>query len=168
MISQGQVELIYIRPQPGNPLIELESVLAMPGKGLQGDYYSAGTQRKKDDPANEVTLIEIEALSEVENEHHVKLEPSETRRNIITRNVTLNQLIGKQFRVGEVTLRGIRLCEPCMHLAELTQKEVIPAFVHRGGLRAQVLTEGTIQIGDPVYPLDSSPVEYIKYERFEI
>lgn len=159
MKSQGHVEFIFIRPQPSKPLLELESVMAVPGRGLQGDYYSIGKQGKKSDPGREVTLIEVEAISEVEQEHHIKLEPRETRRNIITQNVPLNQLVGMRFRVGEVILEGIRLCEPCMHLAELTQKEVIPAFVHKGGLRAQILTEGTIRIGDPVVPQNGGFVE---------
>lgn len=151
MKSHGQVESIFIRPQPSKPVIELEKVLALPGKGLQGDYSTNQTPGEKEDPAREVTLIEREALAAVEMEHQVSLNPGESRRNIVTSNISLNKLVGKDFRVGTVTMKGIRLCEPCTHLAELTQKKVIPAMVHRGGLRAEILTEGTIQIGDPIF-----------------
>jgi MOSC domain-containing protein YiiM len=80
----------------------------------------------------------------------VALDPSETRRNILTRGVRLNDLVGREFSVGEVRLRGIRLCEPCSHLAGLTGRNVIPAFTHRGGLRAQILSGGTIRVGDGI------------------
>ena len=78
------------------------------------------------------------------------LDPGNSRRNIVTKGVALNHLVGREFRVGEVTLRGIRLCEPCGHLEELTQKGVMQALVHRGGLRAQILIDGTIRVGDTI------------------
>jgi MOSC domain-containing protein YiiM len=108
-------------------------------------------------------LIESEALSAIETEYKISLNPEESRRNIVTCNMSLELLVGKEFRVGAVTLKGIRLCEPCFHLAELTQKEVIAALVHRGGLRAQILTEGTIQIGDPIYFVEGDPTEEVQH-----
>lgn len=156
---KGHVKSIYVRPQPSEPVDELDEVLAVPGKGLEGDYYFSKKSSTKSGSGREITLIEREALIAIENENNVLLNPGESRRNIITENVPLNHLVGKAFRVGEVTLKGIRLCEPCSHLAELTQKDVLPALVHRGGLRAQIITEGKIRAGDPVYAIESAPLE---------
>ena len=91
-----------------------------------------------------ITLIEAEALEALEREHGVRLEPHESRRNIVTRGVALNELVGREFRVGEVVLRGLMLCEPCRHLEKLTGKQLIRGLVHRGGLRA----------GDPAWRRD--------------
>ena len=163
MYWKGQVLSIFVRSQPNEPVVELDQVLAVPGKGIEGDYYSSRGTSKRYDPGRELTLIEKEALSAIENEHNISLNPGESRRNIITENVPLNHLVGKEFRVGEVTLKGIRLCEPCMHLSELTQKDVVPALVHRGGLRAQIITKGLIRAGDPVYTIDSDPNEEVHH-----
>lgn len=159
MSMKGRVVSIFIRPEPTAPVVEKELVLAVPGKGLQGDHYYAGNSLKKPDPGREVTLFEKETLTAIKEEFKITLEIGASRRNIITENVTLKQMIGKEFRVGKVRLKGIRQCQPCTHLAELTQKEIIPALVHRGGLRAQILTEGQIRVGDPVFALDSVPAE---------
>jgi MOSC domain-containing protein YiiM len=159
MYWKGQVLSIYVRSEPGGPVIELDEVLAVPGKGLKGDYYFSAGSPRKPGPGRELTLIEMETLEAVEKESNIRLNPEESRRNVITKNVPLNHLIGKEFQVGDVILKGIRLCEPCSHLAELTQKEILPALVHRGGLRAQIISEGLIRTGDPVYAINSSPAQ---------
>jgi len=159
MPNHGEVVAIYVRPQLSAPVKQLKSVRAVPGKGLEGDYYFSGISRKGLDPSREVTLIESEALESIKRDYAIALEDGESRRNIITRNVALNHLVGKVFQVGEVTLRGIRLCEPCSHLGALTEKEVVPALVHRGGLRAQILKEGTVRVGDPILELDTDGEE---------
>jgi MOSC domain-containing protein YiiM len=163
MVFYGQVLSIFIRPKPGAPASELTQVLAVPGKGLQGDYYFAGDTTKGVEPSRELTLIEKETLQALDADHNITLIPGDTRRNLITENVPLNHLVGKEFRVGEVTLKGIRLCEPCAHLADLTQEEVLPALVHRGGLRAQILTEGVIRVGDPIAYLESVLTEEVAH-----
>jgi MOSC domain-containing protein YiiM len=150
MVFHGQLLSIFIRPQPGEPVIEINQVRAVPGKGLEGDYYYAGIAPKGVEPARELTLIEKETLQALEVENNISLNPGDSRRNLLTKNVPLNHLVGREFRVGEVSLKGIRLCEPCLHLASLTQDSVLPALVHRGGLRAQILSEGTIRVGDPI------------------
>jgi MOSC domain-containing protein YiiM len=124
----------------------------VPGKGLEGDRYfnKAGTFSAQHQPHREVTLIEIEALEALRRDHGIELNPGESRRNVVTRGVPLNHLVGHEFRVGEVALRGLLLCEPCSHLAQLTQPGVLPALVHRGGLRAQVVSGGMIRVGDAV------------------
>jgi MOSC domain-containing protein YiiM len=147
---------IYVRPEPNQAILEKEQVLAVPGKGLQGDYYFSDTSEKRGDPGYELTLIESEVFKAIEAEHKISLNPGDSRRNLVTEGVYLNDLVGKEFRVGNVTLMGIRLCEPCSHLAKLTQKEILPALVRRGGLRAQILTEGIIRVGDPVFILESA------------
>ena len=92
----------------------------------------------------------VEAIESMKREYGVDIKPEDSRRNIATLGVPLNHLVGRDFRVGEVTLRGIRLCEPCAHMAEMTHKEVLRGLVHRGGLRAQVLKSGMIRVGDTV------------------
>ena len=104
----------------------------------------------KRSPDREITLIEAEAIEAVPREYGVELSPAEARRNIVTRGVALNHLVGREFRVGNVVLRGIRLCEPCEHLERLTRPGVLEALVHRGGLRAQIVSGGTIQVGDSI------------------
>jgi MOSC domain-containing protein YiiM len=153
MQGHGEVVAIYVRPQLSAPVKHVEAARAVPGRGLEGDYYFSGVSRKGFDASREVTLIESEALESIKREYAIVLGDGESRRNIVTRNIVLNHLVGKVFQVGEVTLRGIRLCEPCSHLAALTEKDVVPALLHRGGLRAQILKEGVLRIGDPIFEL---------------
>lgn len=163
MVINGQILSIFIRPEPSEPVVKIAQVLAVPGKGLEGDYYFSGIAPKGTEPAREITLIEKETLQALELEHNIYLSPAESRRNLITENVPLNHLVGKKFRVGHVTLRGIRLCEPCAHLAGLAQKKLLPALVHRGGLRAQILTKGIICVGDTVSNLEIIPDEEVAH-----
>jgi MOSC domain-containing protein YiiM len=95
-------------------------------------------------------LIEIEAIEALKVELGVELDPGSIRRNIVTSGIPLNHLVGREFQIGEVKARGIKLCEPCSHLARLTHSAVLPGLVHRGGLRAQILTDGTIRVGETV------------------
>ena len=149
---QGQLITIFIAPAAGQPMIEIGQVLAVPGKGLDGDRYFTGRGNYSDRPGpdREVTLIEIEALQALEQEGGIHLAPASARRNLVTQGVPLNHLVGREFQVGEVTLRGVRLCEPCNYLAGLTQAQVLPALVHRGGLRAQVVAGGILRAGDVI------------------
>lgn len=147
---KGEVVNIFIRPEESKPTQEISQVHAVPGKGLEGDYFFHRKIDKSPDTGWEITLIEIEAIQAVNRDDDVPLSPGESRRNILTRGIPLNHLVGKEFMVGEVTLLGIRLCEPCSHLAGLTQMKVLPALIHRGGLRAKLLTEGIIRRGDSV------------------
>ena len=92
----------------------------------------------------------MEAIEGLGYENNIALKPAETRRNLVTRGVPLNHLVGKEFQVGDVRLVGVRLCEPCNYLEEMTTKGVLAGLVHRGGLRANVLTSGVIRAGDSV------------------
>jgi MOSC domain-containing protein YiiM len=151
-VFEGKVSGIFIGPVKGKPMVGVDDVHAVPGRGLDGDRYSAkeGTFSKKDDPSREVTLIEQEALDAARTSYDVEVDPSETRRNILTEGVPLNHLVDREFTVGDVRLRGLRLCEPCGHLERLTGKSVREPLIHRGGLRAQILTDGVIRVGDAV------------------
>jgi MOSC domain-containing protein YiiM len=152
----GIVEAIYIASAAEKPTQAVAAADAIPGVGLEGDRYARkqGTFFKPG-PDYELTLIEAEAIEALRREYKVELTAGEARRNVVTRDVPLNHLVGKEFMVGEVRVRGIRLCEPCEHLQRLTGRQVIEGLRHRGGLRAQILTQGTIHAGDKVSERDS-------------
>jgi MOSC domain-containing protein YiiM len=135
----------------------VSEIQAVAGHGLEGDRYwqKQGTFSDKAGPDREITLIETEALEGLAREYNVELQAAESRRNLATRGVPLNHLVGQEFTVGTVRLRGIRLCEPCSHLAKVTGRAVLPGLVHRGGLRAQVLTDGVLRAGDRIRPSPS-------------
>ena len=151
-MSSGTVIAICTTPIHGHATQPQQSVRVIPGLGIEGDRYfgPSGTPGKREGGGRDITLIAIEALQALESEQQVHLEPGEARRNIVTQGAPLNELLGQEFQVGTVTLRGIRLCEPCDHLAGMTDARVLPGLVHRGGLRAEILTEGTISVGDPI------------------
>ena len=151
---EGSVISIHIAPVASSPTVSVEEAHAVPGKGLEGDRYFKGEGAFSDrpEPGRELTLIELETIEALERDYKLKLSPGDARRNIVTLGVPLNHLVGKEFSVGEVTLRGIRLNEPCNHLASLTDKKVKEGLAHRGGLRAQILTEGVIRSGDTIQP----------------
>jgi MOSC domain-containing protein YiiM len=147
----GNVESIYIASAAQGTPQSVGQATAIPGAGLEGDRYALklGTFYKPK-PDYELTLIEAEAIEALRRDYQVELTAGDARRNIVTRNVPLNHLVGKEFTIGEVRIRGIRLCEPCDHLEKVTGTPVIKGLLHRGGLRAQVLTRGTIRVGDVV------------------
>jgi MOSC domain-containing protein YiiM len=144
----GLVEGIFITAEHGELPAAVASVRAVAGKGLEGNrYFDEGK------PETELTLIEAEAIEALHHEHGIELEPAASRRNVLTRGVRLNDLVGKRFRVGEVECRGVELCEPCSHLQSLTEPGVLPGLVHRGGLNAEILSGGELRPGDAVVPL---------------
>lgn len=129
---------------------------AVPGKGLEGDRYFGGKGTFSPNPQKtdyEITLVEKEKIEAFAVETGLPFTASHARRNLVTEGVDLNALAGREFLVGEVRIRGIRLCEPCSHLARTTFPETLRGLVHKGGLRAQIVTEGTIRIGDAVVAL---------------
>lgn len=147
----GRIHSIHIASAAKAPIQSIEHVLAIPGVGLDGDRYALrqGTFFKPE-PDFELTLIEAEALEALKRDYEIDLSPGEARRNLVTSGVALNHLVGREFQVGEVRIRGIRLCEPCSHLQALVGLPVIKGLRHRGGLRAQILSQGTIRVGDDV------------------
>lgn len=150
MKGKGTVISIHTTPTAGAPMQSIAKVQARAGQGLEGDrYYNRlGTFSDQPGTGREMTLIEIEAIEALKRDYQLELEAGLTRRNLVTRGVPLNHLVNREFKVGAVTLRGARLCEPCSHLEKLTRKGVISGLIHRGGLRADIITGGAIHVGD--------------------
>lgn len=146
---QGTVESIHIASGAREPMQAVQQAEAIPGVGLEGDRYAnrQGTFYKPE-PDFELTLVEAEAIEALQREYGVEVSPGEARRNVVTRGVPLNHLVGCEFHIGTVKIRGIRLCEPCDHLQALTGRSVIKGLRHRGGLRAQILSRGAISVSD--------------------
>ena len=153
---QGKLLAIYIGATKKGPMQSVACVQAVAGQALVGDRYGDLLVRKQ--PEQEITLIESEAIEAAMTEDGLQFEPHLARRNLLTRGVPLNHLVDRTFKVGEVTLRGILLCEPCGHLEKLTIKGIRQALVHRGGLRAQILEGGTITVGDAIEPVENPAV----------
>jgi MOSC domain-containing protein YiiM len=142
----GRVEGIYIGPKYELPE-PVESVRAVAGRGLEGNRYFFDGDAP---PGRALTLIAAEALAEGKAESGIELGAAESRRNVLTSGIDLNALVGERFRVGDVECLGVELCEPCTTLEGLTRPGVIKAYVHRSGLNADILTDGTISVGDAV------------------
>jgi hypothetical protein len=151
----GTVEAIFIAPEAGGPMHSLDEARAIAGKGLAGDRYSRGTGTFSvtGGRGNDLTLIAGEVLDSVELPDGRHLSGDESRRNIVTRGLDLNALVGQRFTIGELELIGRRRCEPCAHLQRLTRPGVLRALVYRGGLRADLLTSGTVRVGDRISPI---------------
>ena len=151
---RGAVASIHLAAEAEAPTESVTEVNAVRGRGLEGDRYfmRAGTFSDRPGDGREVTLIESEVLAALRREAGIDLPPGACRRNVVTCGVPLNHLVGREFRIGGVVLRGARLCEPCSHLARLTEPGVLPALVHRGGLRADIVRGGAIRVGDTVLP----------------
>ena len=154
-VWQGTVVSIHITRAAGQPMETVSAARAVAGRGLEGDRSFLGTGYYSDKPSaggREVTLIETETLEALPAEGAVKVSAPESRRNIATAGVPLNHLVGHEFWVGDVRLRGTRLCEPCRYLDSLTHPGAMAALVHRAGLRAQILNDGVIRPGDSIRP----------------
>jgi MOSC domain-containing protein YiiM len=152
-MSQGRIESIHITNAAEAAMRSVAEVKAITGVGLEGDRYATktGSFSAKDKPGRQITLVEAEAIEALERELGLTLASGETRRNLITRGVALNHLVGRDFTVGGTRLRGHELCEPCGDLARMTGKpQILPGLVHRGGLRAEILEGGVIRVGDAV------------------
>ena len=150
-LGAGTVELIALSAEAGGPMKVMPTAEAVAGRGLRGDRYErgAGTFSDPDGRGYDLTLVEAEALEDLAAAG-VELAPEQARRNIVVRDIALDGLLGKRFRVGEVECFGQRRCEPCAHLERLTSAGVLRGLVHRGGLRADILSGGHIRPGDRV------------------
>jgi MOSC domain-containing protein YiiM len=150
-MQTGVLLSIQIAEKEGAPLVAVDNIRAVAGCGLEGDrFFVKEGHEKPSKPKFQVTLIAMEAVEALEAERNIKVSPLELRRNLVTRGLDLNELVGMEFTVGEVLLRGIRLCEPCDYLASRTEAGVLPGLVHRGGLGAEILSTGTLHINDPI------------------
>ena len=149
----GRVEAIHVCAEAGAPLHAVDEVKAIGGVGLEGDRYAMNRghwSARYPGPHRQVTLIEAETFEALRRDHDIELSAAESRRNILTSGVALNHLVGREFRVGDATMRGIELCERCNYLEKLLGRRVRIPLLHRGGLNAEVVTGGTIRTGDSV------------------
>jgi hypothetical protein len=147
-VRPGSVTGLFVAPEAEAPLVTVESVEAIAGRGLEGDRYGAGRGTFSGGRGYELTLIEAETLEEL------GLPWERARRNVVTRGALLNPLVGRRFRIGGVECIGRRLAEPCAHLERLSGPGLLGPLVHRGGLRADILVGGRIGLGDDVAPID--------------
>jgi MOSC domain-containing protein YiiM len=156
--QQGRVEVLAIADRAEAQMQQVTTVRAIPGRGLEGDRYAehAGTftPRGTQGVGYDLTLIEAEVLDELTLADGGRLGYAEARRNIVTRGVDLNGMVGRRFTVGGVECIGRRLCEPCAHLERLTRAGVLRELIHKGGLRADILTEGVIHEGAAIHLLE--------------
>ena len=138
------VEAIHLGAPRKPELWTVESVRAVAGKGLEGDrhFHADGAAS-----GQALTLVSAEVVEDV------GLTLGETRRQVTVRDVDVNGLVGKRFRIGEVECLGVELCEPCRHLEEMTRPGIIKELTHRGGINADILVGGVIRVGDPVVEL---------------
>jgi MOSC domain-containing protein YiiM len=144
---------IYVTDRAGSPMRSIDQATFVRGKGIVGDRYFAGLGKFSpavQDADHEVTLAEIEQVRQFNAAHGMTVRPEDLRRNLVTDGIGLNELAGAEFAVGEVVLRGIRLCEPCDYLAGLTHPEVLPGLLHRAGLRAGIVRGGVVRVGDAI------------------
>jgi hypothetical protein len=143
--GSGTVAAILIADAAEGPMQRTDSVAALPGRGLDGDRYERGVGTfSAPGRGYELTLVEADVLDEV------GLSWADARRNVVARGIALNALVGRQFRIGQVTCVGRRLAEPCRHLEKLARPGLLRPLVHRGGLRADILSSGTISVGDEI------------------
>ncbi len=151
--TRGLVEAIIIAPETAGPAQHVARCRAIAGRGLDGDRYAlgSGTFAAQGRLGQDLTLIDADALEAAD------VSAVDARRNVVTRGVDLDILVGRRFRIGAVECQGERRAEPCAHLQRLTRPGVLRALVHRGGIRADVLSGGLIAVGDTV-ALTGGPV----------
>jgi hypothetical protein len=154
-LRPGLVEELWVAPQAGVPGETRESITALPGRGLEGDRHVTGKGTFPSGVAGSaLTLIEAEVCESFDP----PLAANEHRRNVVTRGIELGRLVGAEFTIGSVDCRGMRLCEPCTVVERYAGRPVLRALVHRGGLRADILSEGEIRVGDELRALASADV----------
>jgi hypothetical protein len=147
----GRVAGLLVAPEAEAPLVQVDTVLALAGRGLEGDRYATGDGTFSGPGRGyQLTLVQAEALDAVD------LSWEDARRNIVTRGIELNGLVGRRFRIGSVECVGRRLAEPCAHLEKLTRPGLLRPLVHRAGLRADILVGGTIELDDEVAAADGA------------
>ena len=144
-----KVERIFTRSKAGAPQVAHQSVRVVANAGIDGDRYFGA----EDEPGQNITFIEAEEIERFAAEYQRSPDGVATGRNVVTRGVRLNELVGREFLVGSVRFRGVELCEPCLGLGEalssptLTPAEVVKRWVHRAGLRADALSSGELVVG---------------------
>lgn len=150
------VERLYLRAESGGPTAQKLRVTLVAGQGIAGDRYFG----RADEPGQNITLVEAEAIEAFQRAQGRPIDLAVTGRNVVTRGVHLNDLIGRRFRLGGALLRGVEHCDPCRNLGQalagpgVTPADVVRAFITSGGLRADVLEGGDVAVGDPLRLVD--------------
>ncbi|MEP1585530.1 MAG: MOSC domain-containing protein [Tateyamaria sp.] len=150
---QGQLLSIHTTPKARAPMVEQSTAELIAGVGIKGDRYAIGTDTgtySAQPDVREVTLIEVETLEAFARDHDITLDAQEHRRNLTTRDVPLNHLVGRRFRVGDVVLEGGRLNYPCRYIDMITKKTICDLLEHRSGLNCRIITGGIIRPGDAI------------------
>ena len=152
----GAVTHLHITARAFLPMRAQECVELLAGHGIVGDRYMVGTEQgyysEKPEEGRQVTLFESEVLEAILRDYKVELLPEEHRRNITTRGVPLNGLVGRRFRIGPCLVEATRLSIPCRHIEQILDKQVFDAMVHRSGLNCRILVGGTVRVGDEIRP----------------
>jgi len=147
-VTQGRVEAIFIGPEPELPMQSVAEVVAVAGRGLEGDRYFQAVENGK--PTAEITLIESEGIEAAAAESGVEIQLEDTRRNVITSGVNLDELVGTRFHLGEVEVEALEENPPCKHLADVAGKPLLKPLARRGGVRGRIVTGGVIRAGDSI------------------
>jgi MOSC domain-containing protein YiiM len=152
-IWTGHVEALHVVPRSFLPMRSTSALKLIAGVGVEGDRYATGEGFYSDRPeeGRQVTLFEVETLEALQRDHGVALSAGDHRRNITTRGVPLNHLVGRTFCVGASVLQGTRLSTPCRHIEQITGREIFNLLLNRSGLHARILTGSTIRVGDVVH-----------------
>ncbi len=146
----GHVRAIYLAPETGQPVEPVDRVRAVAKQGLEGDRYFEA-EPKAERGGCDLTCIEHEVVTALEAEHGISLEPGAHRRNVVTEDVELNDLVSESFQIGSVRCVGLERCEPCAYLEDLlAEAGLCRALAGRGGLRARIVESGVIGTGDAV------------------
>ena len=151
-MSEGRVASIYIGPETEGPMQAVQEVVAVAGRGLEGDRYFQPADGGE--PDQEITLIESEAIAAAAEESGVDIRAKDARRNVVTEGVRLDELVGETFRIGEVEVEAIEPNPPCNHLQQLAGKPLLRPLARRGGVRGRIVTGGTIEVGAAIRPRD--------------
>lgn len=154
MTWSGLVEGLHLCPRSFLPMRSVPVLTLVAGRGVEGDRYAVGEGFYSDRPeeGRQITLFEAETLEALARDHKVALAPADHRRNVTTRDVPVNHLVGRRFRIGAVLLEGTRLSTPCRHIEQITGQEIFTFLLNRSGLHARILDGGDIRLGDAVIP----------------
>lgn len=151
MIATGIVVALFTVDRRAAPMKKVEQLYALAGRGIEGDRYflGTGTYSKSPEPGRQVTLIKSEVLESLKNKLEINVKPEESRRNILTQGIEINDLIGTEFYVGTVRLRAHRITQPCLYLEKLLgQPGLYKELWDNGGISCEILSEGIIKEGD--------------------
>ena len=156
MIATGIVVALFTVDRRAAPMKKVEQLYALAGRGIEGDRYflGTGTYSKSPEPGRQVTLIKSEVLESLKNKSEINVKPEESRRNILTQGIEINDLIGTEFYVGTVRLRAHRITQPCLYLEKLLdQPGLYKELWDNGGISCEILSDGVIKERDIITPI---------------